>query len=94
MGAHRAKMPKLRTPIPITLRGSSVIVQGHMWGFMGDPIFLAGRKKATQRSAFADWIVTQPPGASAQSTYIHHKQVRRTVHKLLSEEQHWSGNIY
>lgn len=47
MGAHIAKMPKLRTPIPITLRDSSIIVQGHMWGFMGDPVFLVGRKNAS-----------------------------------------------
>ena len=65
-----------------------------MWGFMGDPVFLVGRENASSRVAFADWIVTQPPAASAQSNYIQRKQVRRTVHKLLSKEQHWSGNIY
>ena len=35
MGAHIAKMPKLRTPIASTLRGSSVIVPGTHVGLHG-----------------------------------------------------------
>lgn len=47
MGAHIAKMPKLRTPIASTLRVAVLLSQGHMWGFMGDPVFLVGRKNAS-----------------------------------------------